>query len=118
MGVSAWSLVFYETATGRSPVKEYLDDLGDQERAKVTFDLDLLKAFGLDLSAPHVRSIRGKLWELRTSGRTQHRVFYFAVSGRRLVLLHAFTKKTPRTPPAEIETAVRRMTDFLERMGR
>jgi phage-related protein len=37
------------------------------------------------------------------------------VSGRRFVLLHAFTKKTQKTPAAEIETAKRRMADYLER---
>lgn len=82
------------------------------------FDLDLLEFFGLDLGAPYVRSIRGKLWELRTAGQTQHRIFYFAASGKRLVLLHALTKKTPKTPPTEIGTAMRRMADYQERMGR
>ncbi|MBI2909636.1 MAG: type II toxin-antitoxin system RelE/ParE family toxin [Chloroflexi bacterium] len=116
MAVSAWELVFYETIAGQRPVQDYLNDLSDNERAKVTFHLDLLSAFGLGLGAPHVRGIRGKLWELRATGHTQHRIFYFAASGRRLVLLHAFTKKTPRTPPAEIHTAARRMDDYLERM--
>lgn len=72
----------------------------------------------MSLGAPHVRSIGAKLWELRTGGRTQHRVFYFAASGKRLVLLHAFTKKTQKTPRAEIETAMRRMADYQERTGR
>ncbi|MCL5264550.1 MAG: type II toxin-antitoxin system RelE/ParE family toxin [Chloroflexi bacterium] len=34
------------------------------------------------------------------------------------MLLHAFTKKTSSTPPAEIDTAMRRMADYQERMGR
>jgi phage-related protein len=116
-GVSAWTLVYYETPAGRWPVKEYLSGLDAKERARVTFDLDLLAEYGLDLGAPHARCVHGKLWELRTRGRKQHRVFYFAVSGRRLVLLHAFTKKTPRTPPGEIDTAIRRAADYLEMMG-
>ncbi|MBI2862941.1 MAG: type II toxin-antitoxin system RelE/ParE family toxin [Chloroflexi bacterium] len=43
---------------------------------------------------------------------------HFAASGRQLVLLHAFTKKTQKTPPAEIDTAMRRMADYQERMRR
>ena len=70
----------------------------------------------MDLGAPYARSIRDKVWELRTTGRTQHRILYFATSGKRLVLLHAFTKKTGKTPSAEIETALRRMSDYRERM--
>lgn len=98
-------------------MKEYLLGLDAKERARVTFDLDLLEEYGLGLGAPHARCVQGKLWELRTRGRTQHRVFYFAASGRRLVLLHAFTKKTPQTPAGEIDTAIRRAADYLERMG-
>lgn len=66
--MSAWSLIYYETPGGRCPVKEYLLELDARERARVTFDLDLLEEYGLDLGAPYVRSIRGKLWELRTRG--------------------------------------------------
>ncbi len=112
-----WQIVYYKTAAGRSPVREFIAALEAGERAKVRFDLDLLAAFGLELGAPYVRSVRGKLWELRTTGRTQHRVLYFAASGKRLVLLHAFTKKTPKTPAAEIDTARRRMADYQERAG-
>jgi phage-related protein len=42
-------------------------------------------------------------------------VLYFAASGRRLVLLHAFTKKTPRTPRGEIAMAERRLDDYQDR---
>lgn len=115
--VSEWRLVYYKTAAGRSPVREYIADLEAGERAKVRFDLDLLEAFGLELAAPHVRNVRGKIWELRIAGQSQHRVLYFATSGKRLVLLHAFTKKTSQTPPAEIDSAVRRMADYRERTG-
>jgi phage-related protein len=115
VAVSGWILVYYATTAGRCPVQEYLDDLGPVEAAKVSFDLDLLKAFGLNLGAPYVRSLQGKLWELRTRGRNQHRILYCDASGRRLILLHAFTKKTAKTPPGEIETAMRRLVDYQER---
>jgi len=114
--VSEWTLVYYRTANGRSPVQEYLEQLDLEAAARVRFDLDLLESFGLSLGAPYVRSIRGKLWELRTTGHTQHRVLYFAASGRRLVLLHAFSKKTQKTPRSDIEIALRRMVDYQERM--
>lgn len=97
---------------------EYLDALDDREAARILYDLDVLEEFGPALGAPHVRHIVGKLWELRTVGRTQHRVFYFAAPGKRLVLLHAFAKKTQKIPRAEIETAKRRMADHEERKGK
>lgn len=112
-----WQLVLYTTAAGRSPVAEYLDGLSAQEAARVTKELELLAEFGSDLGEPHVRKVDRKLWELRVRGKLQHRVLYFAAAEQKLVLLHAFTKKTQRTPPGELETARRRMADYLEGIG-
>lgn len=104
--------------SGRSPVREYLDGLNATEAAKVLIDLDLLAEFGLDLGMPHVRPLRGKVWELRSIGRIQHRVLYAAVRGHRLVLLHAFSKKTQATPAREIDLAERRFADYQAREAR
>ena len=111
-----WRLVYYRDETGRYPVRQYIAELDEDEQVKVRFDLNTLRDFGLELGAPYVRSIGGKLWELRTAGQVQHRILYFAVEGQRFMLLHAFTKKTPKTPPAEIETARRRMAVYLDRI--
>jgi phage-related protein len=109
--------VFYETAVGRSPVRDYGDSLSAEEAARLTYDLDLLEEFGLELGMPHVRLVRGKLWELRSGGRIQYRVLYVAGRGQQIVLLHAFTKKTPKTPPGEIAVAECRFADDRERFG-
>ncbi len=77
--------------------------------------MDVLEAFGTALSAPYVRHLIGKIWELRTTGRVQHRVLYVSASGQRLVLLHAFTIKTPTMPRRELELAERRLTDYQGR---
>ncbi len=89
--------------------------MGAKEMESIVFDLELLRKFGLDLGVPYVKSIRGKLWELRITGRSQHRVLYFAASEKRFVLLHAFTKKTGKTPLSEIKTAENRMNEYLNR---
>ncbi len=113
-----WSVDFYRAVSGRCPVEEYFDKLSNEEFGKVSYDLELLKTFGINLRAPHVRSLGKKLWELRTTGGKQHRVIYFAFLDRRLVLLHAFLKKTQKTPPKEIEIALKRMKDYLERVNK
>jgi len=91
--------------------------LAPHERARVTVGIDLLETFGLALGMPHVRSVGDKLWELRVRGQVQHRVLYVAATSGRLVLLHAFSKKTPQIPAAHLRTAKQRMADYLERMG-
>jgi phage-related protein len=117
MATGPWRLVSYETAAGRCPVREYLTALDREERLKVADCLDLLEDFGVALGPPHVRSVGERLWELRITGRVQHRVLYFATAGRAFVLLHAFTKKTPKMPPGDLATAKRRMADYLRRTG-
>jgi len=51
----------------------------------------------------------GKLWELRMSGRDGiARAIYVTASGRRVVVLRAFAKKSEKTPPRELEIARQR----------
>jgi len=35
----------------------------------------------------------------------RHRIFYFTFVGKNIILLHAFLKKTPKTPLSEIKIA-------------
>ena len=72
--------------------------------------IGLLQHIGPAVGAPHVKHLTGRLWELRPSA---HRVIYFLATGRRFVLLHAFGKKSNKTPRSEIATAERRMADFI-----
>jgi len=117
-GADRWELVYYETAAGRCPVREFLDDLSAEQAERVVRKLDLVEALGTRLDPPHVKPLRGRIWELRVTGRLQHRVLYAAVVGRRIVLLHAFTKKVQRTPPGEIALAEVRLDDYLRRLER
>ena len=67
---------------------------------------------------PHAEHLRGKLWELRIDGRpNSYRVIYAGVPGRKFLLLHAFAKKRRKTPRSEIETAQRRLANYMEHEG-
>lgn len=108
-----WTLIYFETRRGDAPVRDYLDRLPSRERARVVDALDDLEEFGTSLTMPQVRLIQGTpLWELRVRGRIQHRVFYITITDRRILLLHAFTKKSQRTPPREIQTALGRLAEY------
>jgi phage-related protein len=55
------------------------------------------------------KHIDGDLWELRLKGRDGiARAFYMTASGRRVVVVRVFTKKTQKTPPREIRLALKR----------
>ena len=43
------------------------------------------------------------------------RVFYFTFQGNKFVLLHGIKKKTQKTPPGELERALRYKEDFERR---
>jgi len=80
-------------------------------RAKLTRALDLLRAKGMmALTMPLARHVEGKIWELRATGRDGiGRSRYVAASGKRLLILRSFIKKTQKTPRTEIETALKRL---------
>jgi len=75
---------------------------------------ELLKTFGpQQVGFPHVRPLGRKLWEMRLPGREGiGRAIYTAASERRLVVLHAFVKKTQKTPRRAIELALRRWQEI------
>jgi len=59
------------------------------------------------------RPLVAKLWELRLTGRAGiARALYVTAIGRRVVVVRAFVKKSQRTPPAEIQLALRRAKEI------
>ena len=114
--MSNWSVESYIDSRGRVPVEAFFDRLRVEDRARIVQTLGLLEEFGLQLGAPYVKHLQDKLWELRVrSGRKAYRVIYIAHRDRRFILLHAFLKKSRKTPGQDIAIAERRMADFLER---
>ena len=71
--------------------------------------------FGPNLRMPHSRAMGGGLFELRPRGREGiGRVFYCFVVGKRVVILHAFIKKTEETPKQDLRIARRRMKEVRD----
>lgn len=98
---------FPDPDTGRIPVKEYLDDISDKERTKILKYVDFLREHKGVLDEPYSKHIRDKVRELRVDfGRNRHRIFFFTFIGQNIILLHAFLKRTAKTPESEIIKAV------------
>ena len=112
-----WIVESYHDQRGQSPTDEFLRSLQVKDRARVARAILLLEDYGPALRMPHARHLQGKVWELRIDGRpNSYRVLYAGVPGRKFVLLHVLAKKTDKTPKQDIETAQRRLSDYLERM--
>jgi phage-related protein len=90
-----------------------INALPDDLQGKFLHVAGLLQEFGpVRVGLPHVRPLRGKLWEIRMAGRNSiARALYFGASGRRLVVVRVFVKKSQKTPRREIALAERRMEE-------
>ena len=76
--------------------------------------VELLIDHGPDLRLPHSRAMGDGLFELRPRGRSGiGRVFYCFLVGKRVVVLHAFVKKSQQTPDRELKLARRRAKEVL-----
>src|ERR1051326_6284426 len=83
-------------------------------RAHLAHIIDMMVAVGPErMRTPHVKPLRDKLWEMRMHGRDGiARAIYIAAKGRRIVILHAFVKKTQKTPPQAIRLALSRAKEL------
>lgn len=102
-----YKVKFYkDIRTGRSPALEYIESLRDKESSKIFKYIEFLRINKGHLDEPYSRHIKGKVRELRVDfGKNRHRIFYFTFIKKTIILLHAFLKKTPKTPPSEIKKA-------------
>jgi phage-related protein len=73
-----------------------------------------VEAVGLErIGQPHVRHLQDKLWEMRFGGRDGiGRAIYVTGARRRIIVVHAFMKKTRKTPRAALELAERRAKEI------
>jgi len=87
-----YNLVFYTAERGDSPLDDFLDGLDKKSRAKVAAYMSLLEEEGQNLKRPYADIVRGKI-----------------------VLVHAFSKKTRQLKKKDIDLAEKRMEDWIER---
>lgn len=112
---------FYRDPNGVQPAKEYLRALQSQhgkaariQARQIASYIQLLADQGLSLNKRFIDKVNEKynIWELRPGC---NRVFFVAWINGMFVLLHAFPKKTQKTPKAEIDRAIREVIDLRER---
>lgn len=114
-----WTTEFYIEPNGTSPVEEFLDSLDLKTRARFRWSMEQLRVRNVQAREPLVRHLEGDLWELREESQTNiYRIIYFFFTGRRIVLLHGFQKKSQKTPRKELELAMRRYGEFVARERR
>ncbi len=109
-----WRIVFYMDEEGNEPVKDFILNQPDGAIAEILHVFKLLKEFNVTLGMPYVRKInRSGIRELRIKhGSDIYRIFFFAHTGRRFILLHAILKKGDRILEIDRNLAIRRMNSY------
>ena len=103
----------YATPSGRRPTREFIETLAPHEYARLASAMRAVAENGTNAA----RHLRGDLYEVRTQGTTDLRVI-FATEGRWshiLLALHAFSKKSQRTPQGHLRLAEDRLRGWRAR---
>lgn len=110
-----YKVKFYKNSSnGKEPVLDYIEILDIKNKAKVLKYIEFLRVNNGYLDEPYSKHIKGKIRELRIDfSKIRHRIFYFTFINQTIVLLHAFLKKTNKTPINEIKKAEDNCIDVL-----
>jgi phage-related protein len=106
------SLVFFRTAAGNEPVREWLKELPEEDRRVIGQDLQRVQhrwPAGMPLARPLTKG----LWEVRSNlpdNRIARVIFCFHEN--ELVALNGFIKKSQKTPKVELDLALCRKKEL------
>ena len=94
---------FFKTAQGNEPARDFLKALPLEDKKTVGADIMAVEMLW-PIGYPKVRKLDSDLWEVRSdiSDKRICRVI-FTVEGKKMILLHAFIKKTQKTPKDDLE---------------
>ncbi|MFP2514965.1 type II toxin-antitoxin system RelE/ParE family toxin [Buttiauxella agrestis] len=93
---------------------EELVALPSQLRGRMFRLIERLESEGNQLRMPHSRVLGNGLFELRVGDKDIARAVYAFSYGQTIYILHAFTKKTLKTPVNAIEIARIRLKEFMK----
>jgi phage-related protein len=104
-------LRFWKSATGREPVREWLNELPREDQRTIGRDIAKVQ-FGWPVGLPLCRPLSAGLWEVRSSlpSKREGRVLFGFYDGM-LIALHAFVKKRQKTAPEDIALARQRFKE-------
>jgi len=111
-------VIFYRTADGNCPVKDFLRTLPSKQRQKATWVIGLVEEIAI-VPRQYFKKLTGTddIWEIRVdSGSDTFRLLGFLHKGNLVVLTNGFAKKSQQTPRSEIVIAEERKKDYLRRV--
>jgi phage-related protein len=110
-----FTVEFYEAQSGRCPVREFLDELKEDNPD----DFAILMAGLAKLQdrqyhkPPLSKPVEGDLFELRHVGKLNTRVLYFFAKGRRIIAVHGIRNKAREISKRDLGVALGRKENWL-----
>lgn len=113
-----FTVEFYYTSDGNSPIEEFLSSLDIKMRAKIVSLMEVLEEKVTALRMPYSEHLDDGIFELRCKlGSNITRSLYFFYNNGRIIFTNGFIKKSQKTPKNVITLAKQYRKDFLEREG-
>jgi phage-related protein len=111
-GLKPIPVVFWRSATGREPVREWLNELSREDKRTIGRDIAKVQ-YGWPVGLPLCRPLSAGLWEVRASlpSKREARVF-FGFHDSMLVAVHAMIKKAQKTPAEDLTLARQRFKEL------
>jgi phage-related protein len=107
-----WHVIYYVLPSGEIPVRDFLDAAGSSLKAKAFRILLNIEEYGMQSVISHIKKLSGTpIWEIRILGGDSARILFVTEVNKQILLLHAFYKKTQKTPPKEIALALKRLDE-------
>lgn len=114
-----FQVLFYETQGGNEVILDFLRALPVEDKKVIGEDLKTVQ-IGYPMGLPLCRPMGDGLMEVRSSlpsKREARLLFAFDSETQSLLVLHAFIKKTPKTPKADLDLARKRKNEFYLKGG-
>jgi phage-related protein len=117
-GVRVKRVVFFRTATGLEPVRDFLRELDAKDRLVVGTDLQTVQR-GFPIGMPVCRPLGKGLFEVRSSLPSKREVrLIFIVEDQDIILIHSLVKKTQKTPSRDLQIAFDRQQEYISNLRR
>ena len=106
-----WTVEFFNKS-----VEENILDMPPKIQARMIKLLELIEKHGANLGSPHTEPMGNGLFEIRAKAKEGiGRSLYCYMKGRHIMVLHAFIKKSTKTPKSDIELAKKRKGEVEKR---
>jgi phage-related protein len=98
---------FFREPSGKEPVREWLYTLSKEDRKIIGEDIRTIQ-IEWPIGLPLVGPLGNKLWEIRSTLNNRIVRIIFMFDNGTIILLHSFIKKSQKTPPNELNLALKR----------